>query len=257
MTLVGGEGDDKLYATAFGAAPVSIVCGPGADQWLAYPLDTPGDGCAAHLAGITTKTVSRAFREGGDRAGERLGHAQAPRGPVRQRARDHRPRHLHRPAGPAAGVAQAHPGRDRWLRRTPRLPVFVTIRTRSGADRGETTFRSKVGRGAPAHPAPARAARRARHGRGGDRRARRHGARVPLRRRPGGRARPLRPQAHRRVPLHRDRAHRRGGLRGDQGGRALRGGGRVRGPRPRGGRRRPGQRGARAAPRHRPRPRRR
>jgi hypothetical protein len=33
----------------------------------------------------------------------------------------------------------------RWLRRDPRLPVFVTILTRTGADRGEITFGSKVG----------------------------------------------------------------------------------------------------------------
>lgn len=146
MTLTGGDGNDKLYATATGKAPVTFVCGPGADRWEAYPRDVPGDGCAAHLAGITTRTVSRAFREG------------ALTGPASGSVTLKRRRGLSGIEGPtvARGVFTAQPGPlrlslkrtatgTRLLRRTPHLPVFVTIRTRTGSDRGVTTFRSKVG----------------------------------------------------------------------------------------------------------------
>lgn len=144
MTLIGGAGDDRLYATVGGRAPVSIVCGPGADRWGATPRDTPGDGCAAHLAGITPRTVSRAFQEG------------ALTGPASGSVTLTRREGFSSFETVARGVFTARPGPlrvslkrtragTRRLRRTPRLPVVVTIRTRTGADGGEVAFRSRLG----------------------------------------------------------------------------------------------------------------
>ncbi len=139
MKLSGGEGDDRLYATATGPAPVAIECGPGADRWAAYPRDTPGDGCAAHLAGITTKTVSRRFREGALTA--------RAAGSVTLKRREGKSGFGKETV--ARATFSTAPGPLRLTLKTrgrfrPRLRVFVTIVTRTATDRGETTFYSKV-----------------------------------------------------------------------------------------------------------------
>jgi hypothetical protein len=147
MALSGGDGDDALFTAADGPDPVAFTCGPGADHWLAAPRDTPGDGCAAHLAPITTRTVSLALREGAlsgpasgsvtlkRRAGRSgIEHERIARG-VFERAK----------AGPLSLRLKRTSAGRRWLRREPHLPVFVTVLTRTGADRGEVAFRSKVG----------------------------------------------------------------------------------------------------------------
>ncbi|RKQ88013.1 hypothetical protein C8N24_6049 [Solirubrobacter pauli] len=157
-TLDGGAGDDALslhhigaYAALPGglrpgrAAPVAIVCGPGADRWSAGPYDLPGDGCAPTLTGITTKTVSRPFRDGTrtapasgsvtlrrlddwGRGRERIAHGTFPArsGPLR------------------VSLKRTAAGRER-LRQRPRLPVAVSIETRSGRERGEVSFNSRMG----------------------------------------------------------------------------------------------------------------
>lgn len=158
-TLDGGLGNDALTLHHTGAhavlpgglkpgrgTPVTLVCGPGADRWTAGPYDLPGDGCAPSLKGVTTKTVSRAFREGtltapasgsvtlrrlndlGD-ARERIarGVFGARSGPLR------------------VSLRRTKAGRER-LRRTPRLPVAVSVQTRSGGERGEIRFNSRIGR---------------------------------------------------------------------------------------------------------------
>ncbi len=144
MTLIGGDGDDRIDADGSGP-PVTIVCGPGNDHWTAEPPDRIGDGCAAQLVGITKKSVSRAFREGSLTA--------AASGSVTFWRRV-------RPQGPgeeivARGTFTAQPGPlrvslkptragRRWLRRDPRLRVNVFVRTRSGGDRGEISFASRI-----------------------------------------------------------------------------------------------------------------
>jgi hypothetical protein len=143
MTLSGDEGDDRLFTTAQGPAPVTLLCGPGADRWTAAPRDTPGDGCAPHLAGITPATVSPRFREGAL-------SAQATGSVTLKRRKGlsgyayetlARRRFAHG-AGPLRlTLRRTHAGR-RWLPRRPK--VFVTVLTRSGGDRGEVTYRSKV-----------------------------------------------------------------------------------------------------------------
>lgn len=158
MALDGGAGNDVLtlrhdgpYAALPGglrpgmAAPVAIVCGPGADRWTAGPYDLPGDGCAPALSGITTKTVSRPFRDG-----TRTARAS---GSVTLRRLDDwgqgRERIAHgtfpAQAGPLrVSLKRTAAGRER-LRRRPRLPVAVSIETRSGRERGEVSFNSRMG----------------------------------------------------------------------------------------------------------------
>ena len=95
------------------------------------------------MAPITTKSVSRAFREG---------ELSAPAsGSVDLRKRINR-------YGPlvARGTFTAQAGAlrvslkptkagRRWLKRDPRLRVNVFVRTRSGGDRGELQFQSRIG----------------------------------------------------------------------------------------------------------------
>jgi hypothetical protein len=146
MTLSGGDGDDALFTAADGADPVAFTCGPGADHWLAAPRDTPGDGCAAHLAPITTRTVSLAFREGAlssPGSGSVTVKRRAGRSGI-ERERIARGVFERVKAGPLRLRLKRTSAGRRWLRRKPHLPVFVTILTRTGADHGEVSFRSTV-----------------------------------------------------------------------------------------------------------------
>lgn len=159
MALDGGPGNDVLtvrhdgpYATLPGglrpgmAAPVTVVCGPGADRWSAGPYDLVGDGCAPTLTGVTTATVSRAFREGALTAAAsgtvtlwRLNDWGQPRERIAQGA-------FGASSGPlGVSLRRTRAGRER-LRRTPRLPVVVSVRTRNGAEWGEVRFNSRIGR---------------------------------------------------------------------------------------------------------------
>jgi len=165
LAIAGGDGDDRLLifgethsGTALAGGPgndwftvqsgegpgADIDCGPGGDRIVAGLEDRPGAGCGPHLAGITPRTVSRAFREGaltapaagsvtfrrdrgeGD-AAETVarGGFDAPAGPLRVRMR------------------LTNAGR-RAIRGNRRLGVIVTVRTRSGGERHEVTFASRL-----------------------------------------------------------------------------------------------------------------
>jgi len=145
MTLAGGDGDDDIRLFGVGK-PVTVTCGAGKDHWRGAPDDVIGEGCAPHLAGITPRTVSRAFREGS------LTAAASGSVTFRRRVGDQgRPREII-----ARGSFTAQPGAlrvslkptgigRRWLRRDPRLTVFVYVRTRDTAgERGEVSFQSRI-----------------------------------------------------------------------------------------------------------------
>jgi len=167
LQLVGGEGDDDLYlfgqsaaGTAFSGGPgddrfvvqadgpgADIDCGDGADQISAGLADRPGAGCAPQLAVITPRTVSRAFAEGALTApatgtvsfrkelGERSGS-----GPLLARGT------FEAPAGPLRVQLKTTKLGRRVIRGAKRLPVFVTVRTRSGGDRTDIGFTSRLQR---------------------------------------------------------------------------------------------------------------
>ncbi|MDA0182457.1 hypothetical protein OJ997_19265 [Solirubrobacter phytolaccae] len=139
--MSGGSGDDWFTVQAGEGPGADIGCGEGADRIVAELADRPGAGCGPYLAGITPGTVSRTFREGaltapatgtvtlhrdkgeGDAAATLArGTFDAPAGPLRVRLKT-----------TAAG------------RRGPKRPrVIVTVRTRSGGERHEVTFRSRL-----------------------------------------------------------------------------------------------------------------
>jgi len=144
-TLAAGEGDDRIRIAQEDGPAVAVTCGPGADQWVLGPQDDAGDGCAPRLAGITPRTVSRVFREG------RLTGQASGAVTLRRRVPDQgSPREIiatgafaRRSGAPRVSLKPTNIGR-RWLRRNPRLPVFVYVRTRNGGDRGHMTFASRI-----------------------------------------------------------------------------------------------------------------
>ncbi|MDA0172334.1 hypothetical protein OJ998_24740 [Solirubrobacter taibaiensis] len=149
ITLTGGAGDDllALALTSPDGAPIDFVCGPGADRAIMEPQDRAGDGCARPVTGLTgLKRVSRTFREG---------RLEAPaRGGVTLRRRTTTGglnlaviarRDFSAPAGPLRVRLRTTPDGRRWLDRNPKLPVWVFIRTRTGSDRAEVIFESRLG----------------------------------------------------------------------------------------------------------------
>ncbi len=145
-TLTGGEGDDRIRISQEDGPAVAVTCGPGADRWELGPQDDAGEGCAPRFAGITPRTVSRVFREG------RLTGKASGAVTLRRRVPDQgRPREIvatgdfpRRSGAPRVRLEPTNIG-HRWLRRNPKLPVFVYVRTRNGDDRGEVRFSSRVG----------------------------------------------------------------------------------------------------------------
>jgi len=149
ITLIGGEGDDLLALALTGPTgwPIDFVCGPGADRAIMEPQDRAGDGCARPVTGLTgLKGVSRTFREGRLEAPSRTGVT------LRRRtttggldlaviAR----RDFSAPAGPLRVRLRTTADGRRWLSRNPKLPVWVFIRTRTGSDRAEVIFESRLG----------------------------------------------------------------------------------------------------------------
>ena len=146
MTLTAGDGDDRIRISSEGGPAVAVACGQGADQWVLGSQDAPGDGCAPRLAGITPRTVSLRFREGNltGRAGgsvtlrRRVGDQGRPREIIARGAFTARSGSLR------VSLKPTRIGRH-WLRRDPRLQVFVYVRTRTGGDRGEVIFNSRIG----------------------------------------------------------------------------------------------------------------
>jgi hypothetical protein len=149
ITLTGGAGDDVLALALSGPTgpPIDFVCGPGADRAIMEPQDRAGDGCARPVTGLTgLKRVSRTFREG---------RLEAPaRGGVTLRRRTTTGgldlaviarRDFSAPAGPLRVRLRTTADGRRWLRRNPKLPVWVSIRTRTGFDRAEVIFESRLG----------------------------------------------------------------------------------------------------------------
>lgn len=141
VTLSGGAGDDRFRTDGQGAPGIALACGPGDDAYEVGPLDRPGDGCAPFLAGITAGTVSRVFEEGALTA--------AAYGTValrRARGRYQAPREVL-----ARGTFSAEPGplrvnleRTASGRRHETARVHVTIRLRSGGERGTVVYRSRL-----------------------------------------------------------------------------------------------------------------
>ncbi|RKQ88010.1 hypothetical protein C8N24_6046 [Solirubrobacter pauli] len=149
VTLNGGEGDDllALALTGPGGVPVDFICGPGADRTIGEPQDRNGDGCARPVTGLTSlRRVDRRFREG---------RLEAPaRTTVTLRRRTARGtvdgtliarRTVQAPAGPLRVQLKTTAAGRRALRRTPKLPVWASIRTRTGSDSAEVIFASKLG----------------------------------------------------------------------------------------------------------------
>ena len=152
VVLDGGAGDDTLAVLPKGlyttfpsselggaprprATPVAITCGPGADRWTAGPRDVIGAGCVPHVAGITPDTVSRSFREG------RL-TARAT-GSVTLWRRAFQSEHRRERVARATFSARRGPLRVKLGKVKPQ-PVAVSVRTRSGAERGEIRFLSRL-----------------------------------------------------------------------------------------------------------------
>ena len=145
MTLSGGAGDDRIAIPGETGPAVTVRCGSGGDQWLLGPRDEAGNGCAPRFAGVTRRTVARVFREG-SLTGTASGSVT-----LRRRVRDQgRPREIiargnftARSGSPRIRLTPTSAGR-RWLRRNPRLPVFVYVATRRAGDRGLMTFSSRM-----------------------------------------------------------------------------------------------------------------
>jgi hypothetical protein len=149
ITLNGGDGDDLLALALSGpdGPPVDLVCGPGADRTIGEPQDRNGDGCARPVIGLTgLRRVDRRFREGRLEAPSRTTvtlRRRTTTGTIDGTLIAHRT--VQAPAGPLRVRLKTTNAGRRWLRRTPKLPVWASIRTRTGADRAEVIFASKLG----------------------------------------------------------------------------------------------------------------
>jgi hypothetical protein len=138
--LSGGAGDDTIHVEAHERRPgFDVICGPGNDRTFLRLADRPGDGCAAHVALASTRSVSRrfgpatltapaigsiAFRHTSGTPLAR-GTFDAPAGPLRVR------------------LKTAKAGR-RVIRREGDPKVFVYVRLRTGGDRSEVAFNSRL-----------------------------------------------------------------------------------------------------------------
>lgn len=149
MTLDGGDGDDLLAIALSGpdGIPVDFVCGPGADRSIGEPQDRHGDGCARPVTALTgLRSVSRDFREGRLTAPSLTTitlRRRTPGGTIDGTLIAHRT--VQAAAGPLRVRLETTAAGKRRLKRTPRLPVWTMIRTRTGPDRAEVLFASKLG----------------------------------------------------------------------------------------------------------------
>jgi hypothetical protein len=149
ITLDGGEGDDLLALALTGpdGPAIDFVCGPGADGMIMEPQDRAGEGCARPVGGLTgLRRVSRRFREGRLETPSRTTVTLRRRkvggeldGPVIAR------RTFAAPAGALRARLPLTDYGSRLVRRLPAPPVWVFIRTRTGSERAEVTFRSRLG----------------------------------------------------------------------------------------------------------------
>ena len=147
ISVSGDAGDDDITVQTFRGRPgVDIACGPGNDRTSLRLSDRPGDGCAAHPAVRATRRVSRAFEVGLSAAAtvsvtfrRRPGNGRRPaetiaRGSFTAGA-----------AGPLRVRLKTTKAGRRWLRRGRDLKLYVFVRTRTGGDRGEVRFDSRIG----------------------------------------------------------------------------------------------------------------
>lgn len=141
IRLSGGGGDDEVYAQTTGAG-MDVVCGAGADSTSLRLEDRPGEGCAAHVAGVTPDSVSRAFAEGTLTAPARVDVLVLGRG--RSHGSIARGRVTAAAGAPLATRLRTTAAGRRTLRRTPRPRVTVQLRLRIGADRSEVEFNSRL-----------------------------------------------------------------------------------------------------------------
>ena len=181
ISLSGGAGDDDIATQIYESTTgMDIACGPGNDRTRVRLADRLGEGCAPTVTGFNPARVSRAFTAaltapatvevvfrrrpgGGRRPAEVLARGTT-----------------HSPAGPLKLRLKTTKAGRRWLRGDQKL--YVSLRTRSGGDRHEVRFESRL--------LVAAAAGQPRH-----RRPRGHGDRLP--RQPGrGQARVRRPDGH-------------------------------------------------------------
>lgn len=140
VVLSGGPGNDEIQIDAHERRPgFDVVCGPGDDVTSLRLADRPGEGCAAHVALASTRAVARrfgpatltapasgsvAYRHSSGTTLAR-GAFDAPAGPVRVR------------------LKTTKAGR-RIIRRERDPRVHVTVRLRSGGDRSDVRFNSRL-----------------------------------------------------------------------------------------------------------------
>jgi len=140
VVLSGGAGDDEIRVEAHERRPgFDVACGSGDDATYLRLADRPGDGCAAHVALASTRTVSRRF-------GPAMLTAPAS-GSVEYRhasgttlARGT----FDAPAGPLRVRLNTTKAGGRVIRREREPKVHVRIRTRAGGDRGQVRFNSTL-----------------------------------------------------------------------------------------------------------------
>jgi hypothetical protein len=146
ISISGGPGDDTIAADAFrGQRGVTVACGPGDDRTTLHLRDRPGDGCAAHPAFGAPGRVSRSLA---------VSLSAPATGSVTFRRR---PGNGRRPAetiargsftagapGPLRVRLKTTKAGRRWLRSDRDLKLYVFVRTRTGGDRGEVRFDSRI-----------------------------------------------------------------------------------------------------------------
>ena len=145
IALSGGAGDDEINVATTGSGPgTDIACGPGNDITRVLLADRPGDGCAAHVTIRAPEAVSRGF-------------TATLTAPARGTVEFHRPRRasdrgfsliargaFDAPAGALrTRLTPTKAGRP-WLRRHARPKLVVAIALRSGGDRNEIDFPSRL-----------------------------------------------------------------------------------------------------------------
>ncbi|MDA0182459.1 calcium-binding protein [Solirubrobacter phytolaccae] len=150
MTLIGGDGNDTLGVLLVGidGYAVDLVCGAGEDRTIGEPQDRLGEGCATALTDVTSpRRVSRTFREGRLATPARVTVTLRRRipgsGSLEQAVIARRT--FSAPAGPLRAQLRTTAAGRRWLRRDPKLPVFVRVQTRTRSERAEVWFESRLG----------------------------------------------------------------------------------------------------------------
>jgi hypothetical protein len=147
ISVSGGPGDDVIAADTFPGQPgVDVACGPGNDRTTLHVRDRAGDGCAAHLVIGRTARVARSLPAtlSGPATGSvtfrrRPGNGRHPAEVIARGTFDAGA------AGPLRVRLKTTKAGRRWLRRDRDLKLYVFVRTRTGGDRGQVRFDSRIG----------------------------------------------------------------------------------------------------------------